>query len=160
MAIYIHCPSCHVQLESMGQECSHCGASLPPGVVYALSVSLGLAPLPASSTAVGQLVSPASTVSAPARLQDRSPTPTHDSPLRPWLAALLSVVCGLGQCYNGQIRKGVVLLLCGVAAVMTWHFGPVKVFAPLLWLYALADAYLVARRGIMPASPKRSESDR
>ena len=71
--------------------------------------------------------------------------------LRPWLAALLSVICGLGQLYNGQLLKGVVLLLCGIATVVTWQFLPVKVLAAFLWLYAISDAYLVAQR----TTPKR-----
>jgi len=84
-----------------------------------------------------------STLSA---LQGRQTTPTHHSTLRPWLAALLSVICGLGQLYNGQIVKGMVLLLCGLATVVTWPFLPTKVLAPFLWLYAMSDAYLVAQR--------------
>jgi TM2 domain-containing membrane protein YozV len=63
----------------------------------------------------------------------------------------LSVICGLGQLYNGQILKGGVLLLCGLATVVTWHFLPVKVLAPFLWVYAMSDAYLVAQR----TTPKR-----
>ena len=72
--------------------------------------------------------------------------------LRPCLAALLSVICGLGQLYNGQIVKGMVLLLCGIATVVTWQFWPIKVLAPFLWLYAISDAYLVAQRTTPRAS--------
>lgn len=85
-------------------------------------------------------------------MRDRQTTPTHHSALRPWLAALLSVICGLGQLYNGQILKGTVLLLCGIATVVTWQFLPVKVLAPFLWLYAMSDAYLVAQRTAPRAS--------
>ena len=162
MAIYIHCPNCHQRLEAMRQDCAHCGVSLPPGVLYALSASLGLTPLPSPGAAAGQVpmhVSPTSSLAAPALLQERHTTPTHHSTLRPWLAALLSVICGLGQLYNGQILKGAVLLLCGIATVVTWHFVPVKVLAPCLWLYAIADAYLVARRVLPPASQRRQEGE-
>jgi hypothetical protein len=55
-------------------------------------------------------------------------------------------VCGLGQLYNGQIIKGLVLLVGGAAVVLGWQFPVSKVLAPLLWLYAMVDAYLVARR--------------
>jgi len=72
--------------------------------------------------------------------------------LRPWLAALLSVICGLGQLYNGQIVKGMVLLLGGLAAVVTWQYWPTRVLAPCLWLYAVSDAYLVAQRTTPRAS--------
>jgi TM2 domain-containing membrane protein YozV len=159
MAIYIHCPHCNERLEVMGQECMHCGMSLPPGVVYALSVSLGLTPLPTPGAAVGQVpmhVSPAGASPTPTLLPERQTTPTHHSALRPWLAALLSVICGLGQLYNGQILKGGVLLLSGLVIVLTWHFVPVQVLAPVLGLYAMADAYLVARRVLPPAYQRRA----
>src|SRR5262245_45997881 len=149
MAIYIHCPNCNERLEAVCQECPHCGVSLPPGVLYALASTLGSAPVPSPGSIVGQVpphVSPPSSVSAPSARPERQTTPTHHSTLRPWLAALLSVVCGLGQLYNGKILKGVVLLLGGLANVVTWQFIPVKVLAPFLWLYAMSDAYLVAQR--------------
>ncbi len=154
MAIYIHCPSCNERLEVMRQECPHCGVSLPPGVLYALASALGITPPPSSGSSAGQVphhVSPSSSLSATSARQERQTTPTHHSTLRPWLAALLSVICGLGQLYNGQILKGVVLLLCGIATVVTWHFLPVKVLALFLWVYAMSDAYLVAQR----TTPKR-----
>jgi len=58
----------------------------------------------------------------------------------------LSVICGLGQLYNGQIVKGMVLLLGGIATAVTWQYWPTRVLAPFLWLYAMSDAYLVAQR--------------
>lgn len=155
MAIYIHCPNCNERLEAMRQDCPHCGASLPPGVLYALSSALGLTPPPLSGSSAGQVpphVAPPSLSTLSAR-QERQTTPTHHSTLRPWLAALLSVICGLGQLYNGQIVKGVVLLLCGIATVVTWQFLPTKVLAPFLWLYAILDAYLVAQR----TTPRESD---
>ncbi len=154
MAIYIHCPNCNERLEAMRQECSHCGVSLPPGVLYALSSALGITLLPSSGPSAGEVFphgSPSSSFSASSARPERQTTPTHHSMLRPWLAALLSVICGLGQLYNGQILKGVVLLLCGIATVVTWQFLPVKVLAPFLWVYAMSDAYLVAQR----TTPKR-----
>jgi TM2 domain-containing membrane protein YozV len=80
--------------------------------------------------------------------------PAHHSALRPWLAATLSLICGLGQLYNGQIVKGVVLLISGIAAVAAWQFLLGKMFALILWLYAISDAYLVARR-ILPMGRQR-----
>ncbi len=158
MAIYIHCPNCNERLETMRQDCPHCGASLPPGVLYALSAALGITPAPPAGASAGQIpphVSPRSSLATLSALQERQTTPTHHSTLRPWLAALLSVICGLGQLYNGQIIKGMVLLLCGIVAVVTWQFLPVKVLAPFLWLYAMLDAYLVAQRTTPRAAPRR-----
>jgi TM2 domain-containing membrane protein YozV len=66
----------------------------------------------------------------------------------------LSLLCGLGQLYNGQIAKGVVLLICGITAVLAWQFLLGKILALILWLYAIGDAYLVARRAL-PLEPQR-----
>jgi len=66
----------------------------------------------------------------------------------------LSLICGLGQLYNGQLMKGLVLLICGIAAVVAWQFLLGKILAPFLWLYAMSDAYLVARRTLLIA-PQR-----
>ena len=155
MAIYIHCPNCNERLEAMHQDCLHCGVSLPPGVLYALSAALGMTPPPSSGPQAGYVpshVSAPSSSSARATMPERQTTPTYHSLLRPWLAALLSLICGLGQLYNGHIVKGMVLLLCGIATVVTWQFWPTRVLAPFLWLYAMSDAYLVAQRTIPRAS--------
>ena len=155
MAIYIHCPHCNERLEAMHQNCTHCGTALPPGVLYALSSALGVTPPSSSGSSVSGLLPHMSpTLSALSTAEERQTPPAHHSALRPWLAATLSLICGLGQLYNGQLAKGIVLLICGVAAVLVWQFLLGKVLAPLLWLYAISDAYLVARRTI-PRAPLR-----
>ena len=94
------------------------------------------------------------TLSTLSTAAERHTSPAQPSALRPWLAATLSLVCGLGQFYNGQRVKGMVLLICGIAAVVAWQFVLGKILAPFLWLYAISDAYLVARRTI-PLAPQR-----
>jgi len=69
----------------------------------------------------------------------------------------LSLICGLGQLYNGQIVKGVVLLACGIAAAAAWPFLLGKMLALILWLYAISDAYLVARRTLL-MGPQRQHA--
>jgi TM2 domain-containing membrane protein YozV len=149
MAIYIHCPNCHERLTEMHHHCTHCGTALPPGVLYALAAALGTPPPAAPAFAAGAIpahVSSALSLDALSTAAEHGAPPAHHSALRPWLAAILSLICGLGQLYNGQIVKGVVLLVCGIAAVVTWQFLLGKILAPCLWLYAISDAYLVARR--------------
>jgi TM2 domain-containing membrane protein YozV len=74
------------------------------------------------------------------------PTPTETSRLRPWLAAALSIVCGLGQLYNGQVVKGLALMILGAAAILSWPWLVGKVAILLLWGFAIVDAFRVARR--------------
>ena len=159
MAIYIHCPNCHERLTEMHHHCTHCGMALPPGVLYALASALGVTPPPAPGLTVGAIpphVSPPSSMFALSTAEERHTAP-HHSALRPWLAATLSLICGLGQLYNGQIVKGVVLLICGIAAVVAWPFLLGKMLALILWLYAISDAYLVARR-TLPMGPQRQHA--
>src|SRR5437868_595873 len=116
MAIYIHCPHCNERLEEMHDNCAHCGIALPPGVLYALSSALGVTPpLSPGPPLRGPPPHMSPTLSTPSPPAERPPPPDQHSALRPWLAATLSLICGLGQLYNGQRVKGMVLLICGIA---------------------------------------------
>ena len=151
MAIYIHCPHCHEQLEAMGQDCTHCGTALPPGVLNALASALGEAPSQPSPAPSQPSPAPFNILPAhgpPAAPELPPPVPTRIR--RPWLAAALSLLCGLGQLYNGQVVKGMVLIVLGTAVLVSWQLLVSQIIAPLLWLYAIIDAYLVARRPVPP----------
>jgi TM2 domain-containing membrane protein YozV len=76
---------------------------------------------------------------------DRQP-PAHNSLLRPWLAATLSICCGLGQLYNGQIAKGMILMILATAALVSLSLRLGKLLALVVWSYAIIDAFVVARR--------------
>ena len=160
MAIHIHCPNCHERLTEMHHHCTHCGMALPPGVLYALAAALGVTPPPSPGFTVGVIpphMAPTPSWAALSTAEERHTSPAHHSALRPWLAATLSLICGLGQLYNGQIVKGVVLLICGIIAAAAWPFLLGKMLALILWLYAISDAYLVARR-TLPMRPQRQHA--
>ena len=148
VAIYIHCPHCHERLEAKEQCCTHCGEELPPGVLLALAAARGESPTPSPMmpprhrpTHLTQF----SSTTAPQ--QPAEPlSPGSRSALRPWLAAALSLICGLGQLYNGQVIKGIVLMVLGTAAIVSIQLPSGKIMLPLLWIYAIVDAYIVARR--------------
>ena len=148
MAIHVHCPHCHERLTEMNPVCTHCEAALPPGVLYALSASLGVAP--PSMQPMHQMPVHLATTAAPPpdapSSPPREPSPARSSALRPWLAAALSLLCGLGQLYNGQIVKGMILIILGTAAAVSIQLPIGKLMLPLLLLYATIDAYVVARR--------------
>jgi TM2 domain-containing membrane protein YozV len=63
------------------------------------------------------------------------------------LAAVLSFFfCGLGQIYNGQIVKGLVMI---VAYAISWWtvWLVIGIFTtPILWIWGMFDAYRVAQR--------------
>ena len=65
----------------------------------------------------------------------------------PLVAAVLSLIfSGLGQIYNGEITKGVIFIVVQLinAALTTVLIG--FVLMPIVGLWAMLDAYLVARR--------------
>ena len=156
MAIFIHCPSCNQQLDKMGSDCPHCGAELPPGVFYTLSIALGEA---SSSvlTAPDRLPPHLTQTPHTSEPQPDVVSSVHNSSLRPWLAATLSLLCGLGQLYNGQTVKGLVLIVLGSVALTTIHLPIVQLLMPAVWLYAIIDAYLVARRKISPLTSHNTQ---
>ena len=148
MAIRVHCPSCNAHIEQMAEVCPHCDAALPPAVVMSLAAASGEPP---PQTFVQNLrpqqdeLIPMSALAEPAT-PEAWPTPVETSPLRPWLAATLSLICGLGQLYNGQVVKGIVLMALGAAAIWLWPGLASKIAVPVLWGFAVVDAFRVARR--------------
>lgn len=101
----------------------------------------------------------------------------------PALALLLSLIgglvsgllIGLGQVYNGQVKKGIILSvahasLCGaivfayvLVGILTLGFGaivccPILIVPFMLWLYAMYDAYMTADR-INKGEPARDWLD-
>ena len=143
MAIYVHCPHCHEQLADVAETCPHCGAALPIGVMQALSSASGVHGSQPLFTGPERM---------PTHVTQVSPRTyvAHHSAWRPWLAAGLSVVSGLGQFYNGQVVKGLALS-CGAvaiaAAITLLQSTLAMVIAPLWWGFGVIDAYRVALRG-------------
>jgi TM2 domain-containing membrane protein YozV len=158
MAIYIHCPHCHQRLADVQQDCPHCHQELPIGVLYALSAALGKTPMPPPMppglrpTHLTRPPLPATPPVPPAR------SPAAQSRWRPWLAATLSLCCGLGQLYNGQVVKGLILMALGAVAVVSAPFLIGKLLIPAVWLFAIGDAFFVAHRRRVPPSPRLAVS--
>jgi TM2 domain-containing membrane protein YozV len=63
----------------------------------------------------------------------------------PGLAAVLSFfICGLGQIYNGQIMKGIIVIVCyaiawGLTFIVIGFF-----IVPIFWIWGMYDAYKTA----------------
>ncbi len=79
----------------------------------------------------------------PARSQEQHPSQQHIGPRReriPILAGALSLLIpGLGQFYNGEISKGVMLLFSYVFLIMFWLFW-------IVHIWSIIDAYMVAEQ--------------
>ncbi len=65
----------------------------------------------------------------------------------PIIAAVLSlIVAGLGQIYNGQILKGVLFIVAQIINGLLLYVVIGFITMPLVGLWAMIDAYLVAKR--------------
>jgi TM2 domain-containing membrane protein YozV len=65
----------------------------------------------------------------------------------PELAALLSfLIVGVGQIYNGQVGKGVIILIAAVISGVLWTIGIGVIFSIIIWIYAIYDAYTTAKK--------------
>lgn len=76
------------------------------------------------------------------------PIPSMEKLPSPVLAGLLSIIPGVGQFYNGQYAKGIVILLiCAVldSISKTSHLGFFGVVAFGWWVYQIVDAYQTAK---------------
>jgi TM2 domain-containing membrane protein YozV len=77
--------------------------------------------------------------SAPLRM---IPAPAFVAAKSPGLAAVLSFfICGLGQIYNGQIFKGLLMIIAYFISICL-IFVVIGLFTtPILWIWGMMDAY-------------------
>jgi TM2 domain-containing membrane protein YozV len=65
----------------------------------------------------------------------------------PGLAAVCSFFwCGLGQIYNGQIGKGLLLGFLHFISILLMFLLIGLITTPILWVYGMVDAYKTAER--------------
>jgi TM2 domain-containing membrane protein YozV len=63
------------------------------------------------------------------------------------VAAVLSFfISGLGQIYNGQILKGIIILLIQAVNGLLTFILIGYIFLPIVWLFAVIDAYRSAEK--------------
>lgn len=64
----------------------------------------------------------------------------------PGIAAVLSALCtGLGQIYNGDILKGIVLMCVQVVNVLLMFLLIGFITFPVTWIYGIWDAHQTAK---------------
>jgi TM2 domain-containing membrane protein YozV len=65
----------------------------------------------------------------------------------PGLAAVLSFFyCGLGQIYNGQILKGVLMFAAYSISIILMYLLIGFITTPILWIWGMYDAYKSAEK--------------
>ena len=103
------CPKCQTENQKDSKFCINCGESLT--IVTPIDEGIGSSPL----------------------------TKRYAQGKNPTLAAILSIIPGLGQFYNGDIIKGVVVLV-GVVILWSTIIGALGI-----WIWSIIDAYQVAK---------------
>jgi len=65
----------------------------------------------------------------------------------PGVAAVLSFFyCGLGQIYNGQIFKGILMFVAYSISILLMYVMIGFITTPILWIWGMYDAYRKAER--------------
>lgn len=120
------CSKCGSQVETSQGFCSKCGT--PVASAQAMVAASAAAPGPQVAAGSPQVV-------------------MVKTPKNPGVAAVLSFFwSGLGQIYNGEIGKGVLLL---VVYIVSWWLMLIVIgfiTTPVLWIYGMVDAYKTAER--------------
>lgn len=77
----------------------------------------------------------------------------------PFVAALLSALFpGLGQLYNRELEKGLLVVAASIVSVLSAVILVGFVLYPAVWLYAIYDAYTVAERQSATGGPDATGS--
>lgn len=81
-------------------------------------------------------------------IRQKEPEPSSSSDNNPGLAAVASIIIpGLGKVYNGQIAKGIIIIIIGAVTVVLAITVVGLIIAVSLWIWLMYDAYQVADRG-------------
>jgi TM2 domain-containing membrane protein YozV len=116
------CSGCGRQMDAAQQFCPGCGLKNPAVQPTGMVATAGTGVAPAQQIIV---------------VAEKSPG----------LAAVLSFFwAGLGQIYNGEISKGIVLMVAYViSCLMMWVIVGL-ITTPILWIYGMVDAYRTAEK--------------
>jgi len=127
--------------------CQDCGKPLTKETVR--TVGSGVFCEPCLETRLNKAAgAPQATTPNAGYAQPVPPMPSMEKLPSPVLAGLLSIIPGVGQFYNGQYAKGIVILLiCAVldSISKTSHLGFFGVVAFGWWVYHIVDAYQTAK---------------
>ncbi len=120
------CSGCCRQMDAAQQFCPGCGLKNPAPQSTSMVASAGTGVAPAQIPAQQIIV-----------VAEKSPG----------LAAVLSFFwAGLGQIYNGEISKGIVMMVAYVVSCILMAAVIGFITTPILWIYGMVDAYKTAEK--------------
>jgi TM2 domain-containing membrane protein YozV len=120
------CSACGRQMDAGQQFCAGCGTSNPAIQPTSMAATAGTAVAPAQIPAQQIII-----------VSEKSPG----------LAAVLSFFwAGLGQIYNGEIGKGILMMVAYVISCVMMGIVIGFITTPILWIYGMVDAYKTAEK--------------
>jgi TM2 domain-containing membrane protein YozV len=121
------CSGCGRQMDAAQQFCPGCGLKNPAPQYTGMVATAGTGVAPAQQIPAQQIIV----------VSEKSPG----------LAAVLSFFwAGLGQIYNGEISKGILLLVAyAISCLLIWVIVGF-ITTPILWIYGMVDAYRTAEK--------------
>jgi TM2 domain-containing membrane protein YozV/RNA polymerase subunit RPABC4/transcription elongation factor Spt4 len=133
-----YCSNCGTQIENVVEICPKCGVK-QPGV-----------PKTKYCSNCGSQIDEQAEICPECGVRQSEDT-TYQQPMyqqkNPGIAAVLSALwVGIGQIYNGEIGKGIILMVIYVVSVLLMFVIIGFITTPLLWIFGIYDAYNTAKK--------------
>lgn len=129
-----YCPECGKQLEENSDFCSNCGTKINPEAESAYEQQQ----TQNNGNNSQQSTQSYTTYEQPNIVRNQK---------NAGLAAVLSfLIIGLGQIYNGEIAKGLILLVVSYLCIALAFLIIPLIVGIVLWIYAIYDAYDTAKK--------------
>jgi TM2 domain-containing membrane protein YozV/RNA polymerase subunit RPABC4/transcription elongation factor Spt4 len=146
MAETKYCRDCGIEIEDTAEKCPECGAQQPgvKNIKYCSNcgstIDENAEICPECGVKQGRIGS-----------YQQVETPTYRQPRyqlkNPGLAAVLSAFfVGFGQIYNGEIGKGLLLIVVYFISILMIFVLIGFITTPLIWIFGIYDAYNTAKR--------------
>lgn len=127
------CPNCGTEVDKE-KFCPKCGQKLDPQAQMSRKL--------AYCRNCGSQIDAEAEICPKCGVRQKNPPVENKNPL---FALILSFIFpGLGQIYNGQNRKGILLIVSYIVSFVLWVILIGMILTLLVWLYGLYDAYTTA----------------
>lgn len=133
-----YCGNCGDQIDKNAEVCPECGVRQPDATKTKYCANCG------NQIDQNAEVCPECGVRQPGSATYQQPVYQQKNP---GIAAVLSALwVGLGQIYNGEIVKGIILMVAYVISVFLIYLLIGIVTTPILWIFGIYDAYNTAKK--------------
>ena len=127
------CPNCGTEVDKE-KFCPKCGQKLDPQAQMSRKL--------AYCRNCGSQIDAEAEICPKCGVRQKNPPVENKNPL---FALILSFIFpGLGQIYNGQNHKGILLIVSYIVSFILWVILIGMILTLLVWLYGLYDAYTTA----------------